>query len=193
MPWPPPWPTRPGGAASPAAPPSSPRPDGVKVAVTGGTGTIGRAVVRALYDRGDEVNVLSRSADRASSLLGGGVEAFAWQPAEEPAPARAFEGCDGVVHLLGETLAQRWTSGARKRILESRTLGTRNLVAGLRDSGPRMRVLVSASAVGIYGPHGDERLDESVPAGDGFEAEVVAAWESEADAAAEGGLRGVNG
>jgi uncharacterized protein (TIGR01777 family) len=161
----------------------------VKVAVTGGTGTIGRAVVRALYDRGDEVSVLSRSADRASSILGGGVDAFDWQPTEEPAPGAAFEGCDGVVNLLGEPLAQRWSAEARKRILESRTLGTRNLVAGLRNSGPRMRVLVSASAVGIYGARGDERLDESASAGDGFEAELVSAWEKEADAAAEIGLR----
>jgi uncharacterized protein (TIGR01777 family) len=161
----------------------------VKVAVTGATGTIGRAVVRALYDRGDEVNVLSRDADRASSLLGGGVEAFSWQPIEEPAPAAALEGCEGVVHLLGEPMAQRWSSAAKKRILESRTLGTRNLVAGLRGSGPRMQVLVSGSAVGWYGPHGDEPLDESAPAGEGFEAEVVAAWEHEADAADELGLR----
>ncbi|MFL5886106.1 MAG: TIGR01777 family oxidoreductase [Thermoleophilaceae bacterium] len=161
----------------------------MKFAVTGATGTIGRAVVRALYDRGDDVVALSRSADRASSLLGGGVEAFTWEPVEEPAPFEAFDGCDGVVHLLGEPIAQRWTSGAKKRIVESREIGTRNLVEGLRKSGPRMRVLVSQSAVGWYGPHGDERLDETAPSGEGFEAEVVAAWEREATAAEEIGLR----
>src|SRR4051794_3168171 len=161
----------------------------MRVAVTGATGTIGRAVVRALRDRGDEVAVLSRSTDRASSVLGGGVDAFAWQPVEEPAPKEALEGCDGVVNLLGEPLAQRWSDDAKRRILESRQAGTRNLVAGMREAGPRMRVLVSSSGAGYYGPHGDEALDESAPAGEGFEAEVTSTWEREAARAEELGLR----
>jgi uncharacterized protein (TIGR01777 family) len=164
----------------------------MRVAVTGATGMIGRAVVRALRDRGDEVTVLSRSADRASSVLGGGVEAFSWQPTEQPAPAEALDGRDGVIHLLGEPIAQRWSDDAKRRILESREAGTRNLVAALRNPPPptpRMRVLVSQSAVGWYGPRGDEPLDESAPSGDGFEAQVVAAWEREAAAAEDLGLR----
>jgi uncharacterized protein (TIGR01777 family) len=151
---------------------------------------IGHALVRHLYERGDEVAVLSRSADRASSILGGGVDAFGWEPTEGPAPAAAFEGCEGVVNLMGEPIAQRWSDDARTRIRESREVGTRNLLAGLREgAGPRMRVFVSQSAVGWYGPHGDEELDESAPNGDGFEAEVVAAWEREAAKAEELGLR----
>ena len=148
---------------------------------------IGRAVVRALRDRGDDVTVLSRDAQRASRLLG--VEAFSWQPTDGPPPAEALEGHEGVINLLGEPIAQRWTDSAKKRIFESRELGTRNLVAGLRESGPRMRVLVSQSGVGWYGPHGDDRLDESAPSGDDFEAHVVVAWEREAERAEELGLR----
>jgi uncharacterized protein (TIGR01777 family) len=150
---------------------------------------IGRAVVKALRDRGDEVVVLSRDADRAQSIFGGYVDAYSWQPVDEPLPAEALADCEGVVHLLGEPIAQRWSDSARKRIRESREIGTRNLVAGLRESGPGMRVLVSQSAVGWYGKHGDELLDESKPAGVGFESEVVKAWEREARAAEETGLR----
>jgi uncharacterized protein (TIGR01777 family) len=150
---------------------------------------IGRPVVRALRERGDEVVVLSRSADHASSVLGGGVDVFEWQPTDKPAPKEALEGCDGVIHLLGEPIAQRWSDASKKRIRESREIGTRNLVAALRDVSPRMRVLVSQSAVGWYGPHGDEPLDESAPSGEGFEAEAVAVWEREATAAEEHGLR----
>jgi uncharacterized protein len=148
---------------------------------------IGRAVVRALRERGDDVVALSRDAQRASRLLG--VKAFSWKPTHEPPPAEALEGCEGVINLLGEPIAQRWTDSARQRIFESRELGTRNLVAALRDSGPRMRVLVSQSGVGWYGAHADERLDESAPSGDDFEAEVVVAWEREAERAEELGLR----
>src|SRR4051812_46809106 len=142
----------------------------MRVAVTGATGMIGSAVVRALRGRGDEVTVLSRSADRASSVVGGDVEAFSWQPTDEAAPAKALEGCDGVVHLAGEPIAQRWSDAGKRRILESREIGTRNLVAGLRNLPPptaRMRVLVSQSAAGWDGARGGERLDEAAAAGDG--------------------------
>jgi uncharacterized protein (TIGR01777 family) len=93
------------------------------------------------------------------------------------------------VHLAGEDVAQRWTEDAKRRIRDSRETGTRNLVAGLRASEPRPRVLVSASAVGWYGARGDEELDEQVPAGDDFLARVVTAWEREADRAADLGMR----
>jgi len=96
-----------------------------------------------------------------------------------------------VVHLAGEPIAQRWSDDARRRIRASRELGTRNLVAGLRAATePRPRVLVSQSASGWYGPRGDERVDESEPAASGdWLAEVVAAWENEARAAEELGMR----
>jgi uncharacterized protein (TIGR01777 family) len=162
----------------------------VKVAVTGATGTIGRAVVRALLERGDSVVALSRSAGRARELLGGEVEVFEWSdPTAAAAPAEAFAEASGVIHLLGEPIAQRWSDEAKRRIRDSRVLGTRNLVAALRGAGPRLRVLVSQSAVGYYGPRGDEAVDEAGAAGDDFLAGVVAEWESEARAADELGLR----
>jgi uncharacterized protein len=158
----------------------------VRVAVTGATGVIGRAVVRELVERGDSVVALSR--DRSKADLD--VEVVEWRdPKTGPAPAAALSGVDGVVHLLGEPLAQRWSEDAKREIHDSRALGTRNLVAGMGAASPRPAVLVSQSATGYYGPHGDEVVDESSGPGDSFEASVVVDWEAEARAAEQLGLR----
>src|SRR5215216_3686482 len=103
----------------------------MRLTVTGATGLIGRRLVRELIARGDEVTVLSRDPDRARESLPG-VQAAAWDPVAAPAPVEALSGRDGVVHLAGEPVAQRWTADAKRRILESRERGTQNLVAGLR-------------------------------------------------------------
>ena len=159
------------------------------VAVTGATGTIGRAVVRALLARGDDVIVLSRDPGRAESALGD-VEAFEWRdPKAEPAPAEALREAEAVIHLLGEPLDQRWTDAAKREIRDSRVLGTRNLVETLKGTGPRLRTLISQSASGWYGPRGSEPLDESTPAGDDFVAQVVRDWETEARKAEDTGMR----
>ena len=159
----------------------------MRVTLTGATGRIGRRLVAALQERGDEVTVLSRDAERARSALG--VEAHAWQPQSEPAPAAALAGRDGVLHLASEDVAQRWTTAAKQRLLASRELGTRNLVAGLRAAEPRPGALVSASAVGYYGPRGDEPIPEDAAPGDDFLAGICVAWEREAAAAEELGVR----
>ena len=160
----------------------------MKVTVTGATGLIGSRLVGRLLERGDEVTVLSREPEEARSALGD-VDAVAWEPTGGPAPAGALAGRDGVVHLAGENVAQRWSDVAKERILVSRELGTRELVAGLRAADPRPGTLVSASAAGYYGPRGDERLDETAEPGSDFLAEVVQAWEAEAKAAEELGMR----
>jgi uncharacterized protein (TIGR01777 family) len=159
----------------------------MNVTVTGATGLIGTNLVAALKARGDTVTVLSRSPDRAQAALG--VAAFGWDPTAGPAPAEALAGRDAVVHLAGEPVAQRWTKKAKEAIRSSREVGTRNLVAGLRAAEPRPHTLVSSSAVGYYGPHGDELVPESTPPGNDFLAGVCQAWEAEADKAAELGLR----
>lgn len=160
----------------------------MQITVTGATGLIGTKLVEALKARGDEVTVLSRSPGKAREALG--VEAVAWgDPTAEPAPAAALDGREAVVHLAGEPVAQRWSKDTKKRILESRELGTRNLVAGMRAASAPPRVLVSSSASGFYGPHGDERIAEDAPAGDDFLAQVCVAWEREARAAEDLGAR----
>jgi uncharacterized protein (TIGR01777 family) len=159
----------------------------MRVTVTGATGLIGSRLVERLTARGDEVTVLSRNAEAARSRLD--AQAIGWDPLHEPAPADALSGRDAVVHLAGENLAQRWTDESRERIRASRETGTGNLVAGLRTADPRPRALVCASAVGYYGPHGDEEVDETSPAGNDFAAQVCVAWERSALAAEELGLR----
>jgi uncharacterized protein len=164
----------------------------VKVVVTGATGMLGRQLVEELLARGDAVTVLSRDAVKADRLFGGRVDAQAWSaPKADLPPAGALAGRDGVVHLLGEPVAQRWTDAARLEIRDSRVLATRNLVAGLEALAPGARpsVLVSQSASGWYGPRGDEPVDETAPVGDGFLARVCVEWEAEATLAAQIGVR----
>ncbi len=162
----------------------------MKVTLTGATGPIGARLVAILRRRGDDVTVLTRNPAKARDALEG-VEAVGWDPVGGPAPAEALAGRDGVVHLAGETVAQRWNDESRARIHASRETGTRNLVAGLRALAEHQRpgVLVSSSAVGYYGKHGDEVVDESFGPGDDFLARVCVAWEREAQAAAELGVR----
>jgi uncharacterized protein (TIGR01777 family) len=160
----------------------------MNVTVTGATGLIGGAIVRALQARGDAVTVLSRDPERARAALGD-VDAHAWSPLDGPAPAAALSGRDAVVHLAGESVAQRWNDESRRAIHDSRESGTRNLVAGLQLAEPRPRALVSASGMNYYGPRGDEPITEDAEPGDDFLARVCLAWEREAAAARELGLR----
>ncbi len=162
----------------------------MRVAVTGATGVIGGTLIAELRSRGDEPVALSRDAARAKDALG--VDAYEWKaPKSEPPPLDALRGSDGVVNLLGETIAQRWSDDTKREIRDSRILTTRNLVAGLAElpEGERPRVLVSQSASGWYGARGDERLDEAEPAGDDFLAGLTVDWEAEADRAEELGVR----
>ncbi len=160
----------------------------MRIVVTGATGLIGRAFVSAAKARGDTVVALSRDQRGAEETLGGDVEVHAWaDPAGGPPPEAGLAGADAVVNLMGEQIAQRWSAEAKRRISDSRVSGTRSLVEGLRalPDGQRPRALVSQSAVGFYGPTGDELLDEHAPAGSDFLARLVVDWEREALSAEE--------
>jgi uncharacterized protein len=186
----------------------------MRIAITGATGLIGRRVVAALRQRGDDVTVLSRDPGQATEQLNkstqsagapgktsgepgdvtgtygtttGALDAQSWVPTREPAPSQALAGRDAIVHLAGENIAQRWSAAAKQAIRDSRVIGTRQLVQGIGEltEAERPRVLVSGSAIGYYGAHGDEPIDEDVSAGSDFLAQTCQAWEAEADAAAE--------
>jgi uncharacterized protein len=162
----------------------------VRVAVTGATGNIGRALVRELSARGDEVTALSRNPARARETLGAGAAGWP-RPKSEPAPAESLRGRDAVVNLLGEPIAQRWSEEAKREIRDSRILGTRNLVAAMADlpDDERPGVLVSQSGIDWYGARGEERVDESEPPAGGFVAQLTVDWEAEARRAEELGVR----
>jgi uncharacterized protein (TIGR01777 family) len=157
----------------------------MRVLMTGATGTIGLALADALQARDDQVVALSRDPDRGQRVLGGNAEVHGWPDPSGPPPAEALRGADAVVHLLGEPIAQRWSDEAKQRIRDSRVLGTRSLVAALKQlpDAERPQTLVSQSATGYYGPRGDALIDEQASPGDDFLAEVTVAWEREAAAA----------
>jgi uncharacterized protein (TIGR01777 family) len=147
----------------------------MRVVLTGASGLIGTRLSAALRARGDDVVALSRSSSRG----------VAWDPVLSPAPAEVLAGADAVVNLAGEPVAQRWTEEAKRRIRDSRVIGTANLVGGLRNAEPRPRVLISSSAAGYYGDRGEDTIDESAGHGSDFLAGVCVEWEREALVAAE--------
>jgi uncharacterized protein (TIGR01777 family) len=160
----------------------------MKVLVTGATGLIGRALCRLLAGEGHQLVVLSRRSDKLR--LAAPAELHQWDSQAGPPPAEALAGVEAVVHLAGEPVAGgRWTEERKRRIRDSRVIGTRNLVAGLRAMNPPPRVLINGSAVGFYGDRGDEQLTEQSAAGQGFLSEVCQQWEGEGARASEFGVR----
>lgn len=160
----------------------------MKVLVTGASGTIGRALCDALFARGDNVVGLTRDPGAARGA-NPRVEWRKWEPTLERPDPSAFDGIDGVVHLLGERIDQKWTEEAKERILESRRQGTHNLVQAIAALTHPPKVLVSQSAVGYYGDRGDDVVDESAPPGSSFDAEVTKAWEAAAHEVDPTGVR----
>lgn len=161
----------------------------MKVLVTGASGLIGRALCDALFARGDDVVGLTRDPSRARSA-NPRVTWHKWEPTlERPDPA-AFEGVEGVVHLLGERIDQKWTDESKQRIMESRRQGTHNLVQAIEALETPPKVLVSQSAVGYYGDRGADEVDERDGAsGESFDSEVVQAWEAAAHELDRSGVR----
>ena len=152
----------------------------MRVLVTGASGLIGSALCDALFARGDHVVGLTRNPSRARTANPRATW-HKWEPTlERPDPA-AFEGVEGVVHLLGERIDQKWTDEAKQKIMESRRKGTHNLVGTIEALEQPPKVLVSQSAVGYYGDRGSDEVDErDGPSGESFDSEVVQAWEAAA-------------
>ncbi|HEY2480456.1 MAG TPA: TIGR01777 family oxidoreductase [Solirubrobacterales bacterium] len=159
-----------------------------RVLVTGATGRIGTALCEELIKRGDEVVGLTRSPEKAGAAQPR-VTWHAWEPTLERPAEAAFEGVDGVVNLVGEPINQRWSTDAKRKIMDSRRVAAHNLVGAIEGLTTKPKVLVSQSAVGYYGDRGDEVLDESSGPGDTFDAEVCVEWERAAREAEAAGVR----
>jgi uncharacterized protein (TIGR01777 family) len=158
----------------------------VRIAITGASGLIGRRLLKNLAAAGHSLHVLSR---HAGTNLPPGVRLSVWDSTRGEPPADSLQDVDGVVHLAGEPVAQRWTAQARQAIRESRVTGTRNLVQALAKLPRKPEVLVCGSAVGYYGDRGDEILHESSLPGADYLAQLCVDWEKEAQAAEGLGIR----
>jgi uncharacterized protein (TIGR01777 family) len=166
----------------------------MRVFVTGGTGLIGTRLVRRLLARGDQPLVLTRRYPQARQVFGpdcGLVEGDPTQPGDWRA---AVADCDAVVNLAGENLFnRRWDPAFKTLLRDSRLKATEHVVQALarqpRRGDGRPKALVNASAIGYYGPHGDEELTEDSPPGSDFLAQLCIDWERAARAAEGSGVR----
>jgi uncharacterized protein len=158
----------------------------MNILLSGASGLIGSTLTPFLTTNGHQVVKLSRRSSK-----GDGATAT-WDPATGKIDLSQAGPLDAVVHLAGETIAQRWTPAAKARISESRIHGTRLLSEALARLPQPPRVLACASATGFYGHRGDEMLNEQSARGSGFLAEVCQAWEAATQPAAQKGIRVVN-
>jgi uncharacterized protein (TIGR01777 family) len=157
----------------------------MRIAVTGSTGLIGTALVRSLLADGHEVVRLVRRQPRAADEV-------AWDPERQYVDTAGLAGCEAVVHLAAAGVGDRyWTRAYKKKLRDSRVLGTAAIADAVASLDTPPRVLLSASAVGFYGDTGDRPVDEDAPPGAGFLAELCQAWEEAAAPAEEAGIRTV--
>ncbi len=154
----------------------------MRIGVTGASGFLGQRLVPALRAQGHDVVRIGRGAESD----------IQWNPSAGTIDVARCAGIDAFVHLAGASVGARWTPARRHAIRDSRVQGTALVARTIAALTPRPRVLVCASAVGIYGNAGDAVLDESSPSGSDFLANVGREWESAADPARQAGIRTVH-
>jgi uncharacterized protein len=161
----------------------------MKVAITGATGFVGSRLVEQLQAKGHQPLILTRNRDAALKVFPN-LEVVAYTPTESGSWQEAISGCDAVVNLAGEPIAEnRWTAKQKQEILNSRQLSTEKIVEAIVKANPKPTVLVNASAIGFYGTSETATFDESSISGNDFLAEVCQKWEAEAQKVKEVGVR----
>jgi uncharacterized protein len=166
----------------------------MRIFVTGGTGLVGRRLIKRLFDRGDQVIVLTRHYGHARQLFGPEVTLVEGDPMQAGEWMNTLADCDAVVHLAGENVfGRRWSAAFKTLLHDSRVRSTQLVVEALSRKPLRAdgqpKVLVNASAIGYYGPHGDEEVTEDSPSGSDFLAKLCVEWEKAALAAQSAGVR----
>jgi uncharacterized protein len=166
----------------------------MKVAITGATGFVGSRLVERLQAEGHAIVVLTRSPAKAaqvfSKLAGSNLDVVAYTPSESGPWQTAISGCDGVVNLAGEAIAEnRWTPERKQSLINSRKITTQKIVEAIANAELKPSVLVNSSAIGFYGTSETATFDETSAPGDDFLAEICQAWEAEASKVRESGTR----
>lgn len=152
--------------------------DRERILITGGSGLIGRALTADLTAAGYQVIVLSRSPEKVQGLPAG-ARAAGWDGETADGWSPLADGAAGIVHLAGESVAEgRWSEEKKRRIRDSRIHSSRAVLAAVEAAAVKPRFLLQGSAVGYYGPRGDDVVDETAPAGDDFLAAVAVEWEA---------------
>lgn len=161
----------------------------MNVLIAGGTGFIGRALALEAHGKGHSVCILSRAPGKHRSSFPEGIHLAEWGPSRE-GWQRHVDGADAVINLAGTGIASGlWTPARKHRILESRLTATSALVNAIRASSRRPECYIQASAVGYYGPRGEEPVTEQTPPGDDFLANVAKAWEHASEPLEDAGVR----
>ena len=165
----------------------------MKIAITGATGLVGTRLVEKLHGQGNQIVVFTRNLNKAKKIFPSSafpnLEAVQYTPQESGDWQQKISGCDAVVNLAGEPIAERWTQQQKQAILESRQLGTRKIVEAIASASQKPQVLVSGSAIGYYGTSETAEFDETSSPGADFLAEVCKQWEAEAEKVKEVGVR----
>ena len=166
----------------------------MKVAVAGATGFVGSRLVERLNAEGHSVIVFTRNVTKAEQAFPNSaypsLGIVAYNPTQSGAWQEKIAGCDGVVNLAGEAIAEtRWTPERKQSLMDSRKITTQKLVEAIASANPKPSVLVNASAIGFYGTSETATFDENSVAGNDFLAEVCQTWESEANKVKESGVR----
>src|SRR5262245_16467171 len=161
--------------------------DTMRIFLMGGTGLVGSRLIPRLLERNDQVVLLTRRADAVRQKWGA-CTLIEGDPMQPGPWMNEVEGCDAVINLVGEgVFNRRWRAAFKQLLRDSRVKSTEHVVQALakapRTAAGAAKLLVNASAIGYYGVHGDEELDENSPAGDDFLAQVCVDWEKAARAA----------
>jgi uncharacterized protein (TIGR01777 family) len=163
----------------------------MRIAISGGSGLIGKALASDLVKRGDSVSILTRkTVSQPGASVEPGLHWVQWDPAQPGTWVQGLEGFDVLVNLAGENLsAGRWSKERKARLASSRVSSGKTLVQAVKELANPPRLLLQSSAIGYYGACSDEILDENSPAGSGFLADLCQEWEASTEPVEAMGIR----